>query len=214
MLLHSVFPFFTNAYWFVDAYIILMLLLPYLNKVIISLSRMSLVYLIILSIVLGNVMCQLGNISFASNSTFGYILPAYLIGAYLRKYNWHIRCPYIKALILYLIVILCAGISYKYFAGTRANFFTDGPFQMVIAALIFTGVLNQKTYYNEQINLFAKTVFAAYLITDNDYLRSTVWSFFSFHSVSKLLEVNLLGIPSVLLLLILAFLVDQIRIFA
>lgn len=140
-------------------------------------------------------------------------MPAYLIGAYLRKYNCHIQHSYTKALALYLIVILCAAISYKYFAGVRANFFTDGPFQMVIAAFIFTGVLNQKPYYNKQVNLFAKTVFAAYLITDNDYLRSTVWSFFSFHSVTKLWEVNLLGIPSVMLLLVLAFFVDQIRIF-
>ncbi|MEE6647584.1 acyltransferase family protein [Limosilactobacillus pontis] len=213
MLLHSVFPFFTNAYWFVDAYIILMLLLPYLNKVIVSFSRASLIYLIILLVLLGNVMCQLGNTAFATNSTFGYILPAYFIGAYLKKYECHVRHPYIKALALYIIVIVCAGVSYKYFAGLRANFFTDGPFQTIIATLIFIGVINQKAYHSKVINLFAKTVFAAYLITDNDYLRSTVWSFFSFRSVTELWKINLLGIPSVILLLILVFVIDQIRIY-
>lgn len=64
--------------------------------------------------------------------------------------------------------------------------------------LFIDGVINQKAYHSKVINLFAKTVFAAYLITDNDYLRSTVWSFFSFRSVTELWKINLLGIPSVI----------------
>lgn len=76
--------------------------------------------------------------------------------------------------------------------------------------LFIDGVINQKAYHSKVINLFAKTVFAAYLITDNDYLRSTVWSFFSFRELWK---INLLGIPSVILLLILVFVIDQIRIY-
>lgn len=213
MLIQSIFPFFTNAYWFVDAYIILMLFLPYLNNIIISCTQKSLAHLIILLIITGNIMCQLGNIMFTTNSAFGYILPAYFIGAYLHKYGCYIYRPYVKAVLFYLIVILCSAIDYKYFAGARSGFFTDGPFQIIIAILIFVGVMNQETFYNKQINFFAKTVFAAYLITDNDYFRSTVWSFFSFHSVSNLLEVNLLGILSVILLLLLLFVIDQIRIF-
>lgn len=207
----SVFPLTSDHYWFVTAYIMLIIFTPFINNILVNISKRGLIYLILVITVFGNVLPQIGNISFTVNSSLGYIIPSYLVGAYLSKYGLRIGPPYLDALIIYLLVTIFSGLSYKMSYTRMANFFTDGIFQLIIALLIFTGILKKEAYHNKIINAIASTVFSAYLITEDHFVRPIIWNIFSFRNVKNLLEVNLLGIASVILIIITVFFIDQIR---
>lgn len=97
----SFLPFINSAYWFVDAYIVLMLLVHFINPVLINSSKKDLQVLILIISILACVLSPINSNIFTNELQFGYILPAYLAGAYIKKYPTQINYPLWKALIVY-----------------------------------------------------------------------------------------------------------------
>lgn len=211
--MQSFLPFLTDHYWFIDAYIVLMLMVPFVNIIIANVNKKTLIYYIILTAILGNAFTAFGNMSYTFTSSVGYILPSYLFGSYIRLYGIKLRNVWFKALLLYLIDIVCAALLYKFAAGVGVNNFYAGIFQFSIAGLIFIGTVHVDSFHSHTINAMASTVFADYLITENNFLRSTIWNFFSFNNVKSLFKINLIGIPVVLLILVCGFIIDHGRIY-
>jgi hypothetical protein len=96
-------PFTANQYWFVTAYIMLLLLLPFINRVIVVLNKRQYIYLIIIVSFLGSFLASIKNSTFASEISFGYLIPPYLIGGYLNKYKVNINWLKSKIIFLYLV---------------------------------------------------------------------------------------------------------------
>lgn len=206
-------PFINDQYWFVDAYLILMLLIPFINICLQQLSRKQFFYLIIIMGFLACALTPVNSAIFSSEIQFGYILPAYLIGAYIKKYSVNIAFTKSKIVSIYLTTIILASVCYQAGKTNYINVFFFGIPQLLLATLIFIEVTHERPFVNKFINSIAKTVFASYLITDNLSVKGLLWnlSIFHNHGISTL-QMNALGIVVVLVLLITCSLIDYLRI--
>lgn len=205
-------PFIHDLYWFVDSYIVLMLLVPYLNIVFINVDRNEYKWLIIIVSIFASLLSPINSTIFTNEIQFGFIIPAYLVGAYFRKYQITLQIPLLKAILSYVIAIV--GASALYFTGhiRYINFFFFGIFQLISASYIFNFVMQRKSFSNKGVNVIAKTVFAAYLLTDNPNIRNLLWGLPIFHCKnSSLLKLDLFALLLTIMLMICATLIDLLR---
>lgn len=203
-LFTAITPFVHGLYWFVDAYIVLMLLVHYLNIVLIHIDRKDFKWFIIIVSIFASLLSPINSTIFTNEIQFGFIIPAYLIGAYFRKYQVVLRKPLLKAFVSFLIAMI--GASVLYFIGhtSYVNFFFFGIFQLVSASYIFNFVMQCKPFSCKIVNIVAKTVFASYLITDNEIVRKLIWGLTVFHKHS-LSMIQLDGIAVAIVIMIMAF---------
>lgn len=86
----SFFPIITNEYWFVNCYLLLYILSPYINKMIYQLTRKDLKKLIIFLLIIFCLFPSILPSAFVLDTTRGYriiwFVILYLIGAYIRLY--------------------------------------------------------------------------------------------------------------------------------
>lgn len=117
-LLKTVFPVSTGRFWFISNYFVLLLLTPFINKLISVLTKKEHLKLILISAaVFSVVLCVFGNsvaLKFERNYDFIWFIVLYLTGAYLNKYPPEIKKG--KALAVYFGASLITFIS-KYAIG-------------------------------------------------------------------------------------------------
>ncbi|WP_057752306.1 acyltransferase family protein [Limosilactobacillus frumenti] len=212
-LIKCALPFMTDQYWFVDAYLILLLLIPFINICLNQLSRRQFFYLVIVMSFLSSALTPIKSVIFSTEIQFGYILPAYLIGAYIKKYNIRIAFIKSKIIIIYLFTIICAAGCYQTGKTNYINVFFFGIPQLLLATLIFIEVTQERSFVNRYVNSIAKTVFASYLITDNLLVKGLLWNLPVFHNNRiSMFQINAFGIVFVLALLMACSLIDYFRI--
>lgn len=201
-LLVSFFPFLTDQYWFVDAYIVLMLLVPFINMVLQNLSRLQFLYLIVIVSILASLLSPINSLIFSSELQFGYLLPPYLIGAFIKKEQLRVNHPGIKFILVYLATITIASLFYYFNFSKYINIMYFGIFQLIMALYLFITFQSWSSFhYNKVINVMASTVFATYLITDNSLFKPILWGNHFFYN-SNLGLVNIVGIGITVVLLL------------
>lgn len=199
-LVESAFPIIFNQYWFMTAYLFTYLLVPILNKTILSLDKKLEILLVSISLVM---IALLDNL-------YGYIIyfpslsliVSYLFGASIRKHDllkkhlfYKIGC---NLLVLGIIVDigLSATGSFLFFYLHNSLFLkiinlASSGF-MIIGVLtavgLFTWVGSRNISYNNFINVIASTTFGIYLIHDNRNVRPFIWNmiFHTENMISKL----------------------------
>lgn len=207
------FPFLTDQYWFVDGYIILLLLIPFINLTLARISKSQFLYLILIISFFASALAPIKSIIFSSELQFGYLIPPYLIGAFMKKYQRKVNYVKTKILSVYLLIIFCAAVCYQLGRTAYINIFYFGILQLLMAYLIFSWFANGRSFYNVTVNKFARTVFASYLITDNILIKNILWNLPLFHDKSyTLLQINLVGVVIVIGLLIICSIIDYVRI--
>ena len=156
--------------WFVLAYIVLYLLIPFLNKLIKNLSKKSLKTLIIIN-----------NFFFYFIGTFyintlihdnGYgitnFISLYLIGAYIGKYCDKKVIMKYKTIGIYLICALLTTILSVF---TSKNAFAySSIFNLIGAISLFLTFKNLKVSDNKYINKLSTYTFSTYIIHENTFL--------------------------------------------
>lgn len=170
-------PFISREYWFVTAYIMLVLLIPFFNVLSVKLNFTEHLSLIL-------ILMFFDTLSLVRNYTMnGYLasfVVVYFIGTFIRKYlkrlafikNWMLVTSFGLLWIIELIsMVLLDRLNY----GSDSVHFTDKLFAFLGATALFILILRSKTFYNKWINRLAKTVFAGYLLTDNPFTRHFVW---------------------------------------
>lgn len=165
-ILHNVFPLIFNEYWFVTSFFVLFLLTPLLNKMIAMLKKKQLLaYLVILTVVTGAMPLLNGVLPpFGSAESVGIMITSYLFAAYSHKYDLRIN-----NLLLILLIIICLGVEYLF------KRFNAGIMPFLVVAAIFILVTRMKSYHSVLVNAIASSVFASYLITENELIRFTLW---------------------------------------
>ena len=173
-----------NSYWFFTAYIILLLFVPYINKLIDYLSQKQ--YLICLGIML---LLWVIIPTFFSQTMYGDILPQflmfYMIGAYLRKFPHNfMRNPKVAKLIclvsfilLFLsnIIIDLLGRYIIFFSNKNMFFYSRTSLLVVGCAVGLFGVFVNKNFYSKYVNKLASCTFGVYLIHENLFIRKLLW---------------------------------------
>lgn len=161
-----------GQYWFVTAYIILIVLIPIMDW---FLKRMTKRQVLVVkwltffatTLLPGLIGIDLGPLRM---SVFIYL---YIFSYYLKKYDVkHYNIKVLVWVIIISIVVYLAVYSYSVANMLDVSIFTFVPqkhlqnniFQVFIVCNLFKIVIKTKSFYNENINQISKSVFAAYLI--------------------------------------------------
>lgn len=222
LILKFVMPVTFEVYWFITTYLLLYLVSPFINQFIKSSSKEMLIKLIGLVLLL-QVIIPTFTTSNLNFSNFIWFITLYIIGAYFRL-NKETVLNHRKGNLLVLsgsvLTLLLAVISFDWLSisnaqlGSYATWFAGLNKLPAVAISISLFVLfkNWQLPYNKGINSIATTTLGIYLIHDNPFVRSVLWT--------KILKSNtFLHSPylivhcllSVVAIFIIACLIDKIR---
>jgi len=210
----AIFPFIDHEYWFVTTYIMLVLLIPFLNIVSINLDFREHFTLLL-------VLIFFDSLSLIHNYTMSDYLASfivvYFIGTFLKKYlqklqqikSWMLG---VNIFFIWMFEIILMVVLFQIGYATAGIRFTDKLLAFDGATSIFILFLRAKSFHNLIINKIAKTVFAAYLLTDNPFTRHFVWDhIFQTFKFQNYLWVPIYGLICIGLIIAVTFVIDTIR---
>lgn len=184
--IRTFFPFFSFALWFVSAYIILILLSPFLNKVL-ELERTILKKFLIVLFIFIPLLSTIWINMDTKLCVLIYFMYAYLYIGYFKKYiytNFKFN-KYIGLIVsglVYLMLVLLKfyflqnhnlGILYKIITNYLGDY-KSIP-NLLISLPIFYFFLNLKIGCNKTINFISKSVLATYIIHQTPCFIDFLW---------------------------------------
>ncbi len=223
----NIFPIFWSGNWFVKYYIILYLLIPYLNIFIEKLSKEQLQKVIVLFLIIFSIISTITHNAWNFTWHNIFILD-YIIGAYIRLYPIKkLENNKINIISLLLITILSlvfsvtcmllskildVSILFK-IPGALINSFSS-PVPILIAFFIFHLFKNIKIK-SKLINYIASSTLGIYLVHDNSFIRDWIWKTLvpnaNFLGLNTLLYI-LFMLAKVAIVFLVSVAVDKIRI--
>lgn len=191
MILTSILPFTYTGYWFINAYLLIYLFSPFVNRLLNSLNKQDfqkLVALImfvvfILPTIFPKAMEMLDNGIFIT-------LSCYIIGAYLQLHPLELKKHTPKQLGIILtfvnLAIIWGSIIIFEIVGNKLHinailghvtfFASDSSlFILLLSIGLFLWFSHIKPFYNHGINVIAGTTLGIYLIHDNPLVRIGLW---------------------------------------
>ena len=212
-------------YWFVNAYVIMLLLMPYLNKVLNNVSKHQLQCLLILLFVVDSVFPTLAimfpriefDVANLGYSTGSYFIFLYFLAGYLQRYGssflFSMKCSLI-------VITLCLGIialisqnpgklhSYEII---NSVFEMYNPICVMLSFYVFNVCL-KINHRNRLINYLSGSMFAVYLISDNVFVRKIIWQqIFPSGKASRSAEAYLLlGLKASMCIFVITIVIDLV----
>ncbi|MFT8469949.1 MAG: acyltransferase [Oenococcus sp.] len=217
LILTSFFPFFLNAYWFVTAYIMLVLLLPFVNKLLSTISKKEYQYLLLLSSIFTLILPPIFNTVASDTHGFLILFTIYLIGAYLKKYNVTIRSKWLFISMFLSLVAFYISMNLLYRLGvnfSRVDTFGYGVLPAIFAVSLFILIKQRKPFHSRIINLMAGNVFSVYLITVHPAIQSLIFT--KIFNVAKIQGYHppyllAVGLVIAIFLVLVSCLIDSLR---
>lgn len=177
LLVKAVLPIIGNKWWFLNAYLMLLILSPILNEGIARLDRKQHIVIIALFVVLNGI-SSLVRLNVNGSNLQSFIL-IYLVGQFLYRYKDEYKIlTHRKAMNIVCLVCLAVNLLVVYgclIGGHQYPELTDktmvylsysNPVIILQSVSIFCIVLSITATHNKRINAIAKHVFAVYLITE------------------------------------------------
>ena len=219
-------PVLLKNYWFVTCYIVLLILAPFLNKLIKTLSKeqytMLLFIIIIIFSVWGTIIDPARTINYGGGYSISWFVCLYIIAGYIKRFYKNEKNRKITYFIIYLLMsfvnVLAHWLINKYNIKTfEPNvLYRYFSITVLIAALnLFLFFLNiniKQNMINRCIYFFSSATFGVYLIHENPYFRIFLWDGFKRFIVNvgnKKLSIIIITTP-ILLFLSFTF-IDKIR---
>lgn len=179
------FPITFSQWWFASAYFVLYLIHPFLNKMLLRLSKTEFQYALILMVVLWSIIPTLTTKEFQSNSLVWFVV-LYSIAAYIKIYglrpNWSCRHYFLAWLILSLLTYLTSvlfmllGKKWMFFAEHEVYFYGLQKFSTLLIALsLFMGFVTLDVKQCKFVNLISSATFGVYLIHEHALVRNWLW---------------------------------------
>lgn len=225
------FPVLSTHYWFVTAFIILMILSPFFNKLITAMDRrMYLLFLAVL--VVAFFVLSGGFINCFKGMVDGKLIPAcvmYFVGGYIKKYSHnslkkssgrHLGAAILGYILLYAAIaatgIIGDSLNSEKLVSERNIWYRLGsPLVLFINVELFLTFLCMKPTKNMTINSIASNTFGVFLIHQNivvcwivSQLCCTVYTTYMEADSPKLF---LYAIASVAVVYIVCTLIDIVR---
>lgn len=201
-LVKELLPFGTENYWFINCYLTLYILSPFLNKLIEALNQKEFRKLLIISFILFSIIPYITNDITISNTGFTIVnfVYLYLIGAYFHKYpireNIHFKNYSINkrrtilligaitlgllTFLLNIFAIFISGYDSKtlqtissYILGDITHYSSPIVIMQSICYFLFFETLNIR---NSIINKISLSTIAIYLIHDNYNIRKLIYN--------------------------------------
>ncbi len=159
-IVYALVPFLEGEAWFVETYIILLFLIPFLNHVIEGCSQKSLAICIFIQFLLFSFWPTFFQSAPVTDGGYGitnFVL-LYFIGAYFRKYEFN--CNMLLLIVIELLCVLAMSIYNGWWSYCSV-------FCIASAASIFLLFTKLKNFTNGIINKLADFSFAVYIIHSN-----------------------------------------------
>ena len=188
-LLDAFFPVFRKEYWFFTMYILLYLLIPFLNTLIYNMSKVMHGVLVIIILLFFYIEPMLSAVFYEYDPTEGFSIIAfislYVVGAYLSKCE-DLSKKYCLLLlsgssilmlfskIILELIVKSLGLSF----GTGLLYHNNSIFVLVNAVALFElfKQININTEMQKIVKWITPSVFAVYLIHEKPMIRKLIWS--------------------------------------
>jgi surface polysaccharide O-acyltransferase-like enzyme len=213
------FPVIGNYYWFVTAYLLVYLLIPYIQKIINALSQKELRNLILIQLTIWSVYPTVlfGSAGFNNTedmpyySRFVWLVVMYLMGAYMKQYGIGFLGT-LKQSILFECGML--AVLFAFIIGTEwglnplemdATFFwrPNSILMVMLSVGLFAIFSHINVGYHKWINYISSCTLGIYLLHDGDLVSfwwETVFQNASHQNQSNLILHILLAVVIILLL--------------
>ena len=174
-------------YWFFSAYVVLLLLSPFLNLLIERMSRADFKRLLLILLSLW-VLIPTATTQLMYGNEIAQLILFYLIGAYFRKHpdnlfekkRVRVLCTAVFWVLLLFSSVFIDHVAAKLFpslAGHGLHFFSrNSLFVVGIAVGMFASAVYRKPFTNRFINTVASCTFGVYLLHDNHLFRQALWT--------------------------------------
>ena len=180
--IRSIFPILTCRYWFMNAYLLMYILSPFLNKIMNTAKKetMNKAIKVILAVL------TVSTFSFM-NKVIGVIflfLAAYMLGAYIKLYDIRIlkdkpqKDIIIYALSAWIILLFMKVIYQKCYPRIICDDSERSIINVILAVLIFYVFKNMKMKKNCIINYLGKCSLAVYLFHEQPIVKEILWNIF------------------------------------
>lgn len=225
--IHSLFPVLSGQYWFFSSYILLMLLMPFLNAMLSKLNNFSLKVLISIIIVVFYVVPLFAIVFVPYDMTEGMgiigLVTLYIVGYSLKRFE--VRLSKLKCVIGLVIncaiifaskIVLTCLVNYLDIdAGTGLLYHYNTIFELTnaILLLILFKDIKVKGRIAKASKFFASSVFGIYLLHEHPSIRSIIWNTELYNTLLKVdlpIYICLTVFISIGLLLI-CFVIDKVR---
>lgn len=188
-LIMSVLPVTYKNYWFITAYIGLLIVSPYLNILFRNLTKKQHFALAAILTVMYSLWPSVLIKSSTYFSQFGMFITIYTVVAFLKRYHMLVK-KMSKALIgavgIYFLIFLagCIFICLGELMPDKKNFwdnckvvgFSEYSIVLLVSAIfLFYAFILMPRYKNRMINLIGQSTFGMYLIHDNYFFREFLW---------------------------------------
>lgn len=178
------FPFLSQEYWYVNAYIILLLISPFINMIIEKINKKQFQVLLIILLICNSVLPVFTKsaITISSGNSVTWFINLYLISAYIKKYSLPIKNNlFIYSIILILFNILILATNRIFNINIVMHLYSYNTiFVLSMSVLIFNLFLQSHKKYNENISRkiqwISSSTFSVYLISDNKFIRKILWN--------------------------------------
>ena len=184
LIIQSMFPFLWGN-WFVEYYLLLYALIPFINVLIEKLNREEHLRLLILILIMWSIVPTLTQRAWEF-SNLDFMLVYYLLGAYIKKYITYKLNR--KKLIVFLLILMTSlelsmlgfnilgNITNNYYFVEHAGYLKEysSILSIPIAIIIFL-IFKDFSFYSKSINIIASTVLGVYLLSDNFLMQGLLW---------------------------------------
>lgn len=168
------FPIIFKKWWFVTCYFVLYLLHPFINKVLVSITKKEYKTLLLILITIFSIIPTIINLNFQVDDVVWFVI-LYCIAGYIKLYGlpekikWHHYFIAVLGLIIVNFIIVTSDITvYEAFKQHKLN-------TLLISISIFMLFKKIKIKNNKLINQIASATFGVYLIHDNSFIRCIMW---------------------------------------
>ncbi len=187
---NAVLPSLTNLgteYWFVPCYFAVVLVSPFLNKMLETLEQTQLrKLLLILLLFISIIPTVLQSVSWYDGNIALFIF-LYFIGAYLKKYpeefergrkiKWFFFGIVLWAILIFLVCFLKinADIFQNFAISADYLFYGNSIFIIMLSVIFMVLFARIQIKHSVWLNKIAGTTLGIYLIHDNIYARQYIW---------------------------------------
>lgn len=208
-----------NTHWFAYTFLILYVLMPFLNIFIRGIKKEDLKKLIIILLAGWSVIYSFTGADLQF-SYLGWFVLLYFIGAYIRLYSSDVsKRRYFWILMISTALLIFSTVAVN-IIGLKMGFYPDhgtdlyslhSPFIIAMAVALFCIFKKLRIKKSVLINLIASASFSIYLLSDNPLLRGWIWNrIFYNEQFSESNIILVIGIGEVLLIMLVCFFVELI----
>ncbi|PJM74043.1 hypothetical protein CS006_02540 [Bifidobacterium primatium] len=187
----SILPVFNGTYWFITAYVLMMVVSPYLNIVLHHASRRSSLRLVMILMFVS--LMPLVSLASLFWTTWVYAITGYLIGGWLRLYgessrlygfvNWWTALASVVTAYLMLVLFIYVALRFGFWSWLRSDsrsvFGVVPAVELIAAVMVFVAVMKAPAITSDKASRYVMpisgSVFGVYLIHENPYVRPNLW---------------------------------------